>query len=144
MKKSSLRPFLPWIGGALGILLALWGVSAAIERMGARPGPLSSPSIQPARSLPAGATAQIDVKVFDEMGKEYALGTPLPRQLSLLIRDAGGQEYSVPFDRVGSWSVDAPDGTYTIPEDQKNLGNWSWKMTGEDARWLLSKRRADR
>lgn len=125
------RVIAPWVLGAAAILLTLWGVSAGIERMAdrqelgaAKPGQAGLPAM-------TNAPASIDVKVLDDNGAEYPVGTPLPRKLSLMIRDAGGQEYSMPFDRVGVWAVEAPDGIYTIPETQKDLGNWSWKMTGE-------------
>jgi len=125
------RAYVPWVLGGLGIILALWGVSATIERMASQPGVGLSQPTQPGSVLPNSATAHIAIIVLDAKGEEYALGTPLPRQFSLLMRNVAGQEYSVPFDRVGVWAVDAPDGTYTIPKEQKGLGNWSWKMVGD-------------
>ena len=133
---SRFRSFIPWVLGALAVLLAFWGISVALDKMVARP-----PSVQdsagadlpnpPVATTGTDAKAQVSVRVLDSTGKEFPVGAPLPRRLSLLIREASGQEYMVPFDRVGVWVVEAPDGTYAIPPDQKELGNWSWKIGGK-------------
>ena len=149
LPRGRLKTYAPWVLGVVGILVALWGLSMVIERMAAQPEAGVSQSASPAGILATGGTAHLDVKVLDDRGKEYPLGTPLPREVSLSILDSNGQEYSIPFDRVGVWAVDAPDGMYTIPEDQKKLGNWSWKMAGGgvkmDAKikaWVVSISRA--
>jgi hypothetical protein len=142
--------FAPWIGGVLGILLLLWGLSSAIERMVFSPASSggSTAGAPPGQLLPNSATAHLDVKVLDENGKEYPLGTPIPRQLSLTMLNTEGQEFLVPFDRVGVWAVDAPDGQYSVPAEQKKLGNWSWKISGAGVKldkasraWLVTLKR---
>jgi len=132
-RRSPVRAIAPWVLGLAGILLAMWGISSAIERMAVRPGMGGGEAgaKRPGATLPVGATVQVEVRVMDEDGKEFPLGSPLPRQLSLTMLGAEGQEFLVPFDRAGSWAVEAPDGAYTIPDGQKKMGNWRWKLSGK-------------
>jgi len=146
-----------WIAGVAGLLLVLWGVSGYLEYIGTH----ASRSSQSAAGNGAGGgtsdsegkgqsatqfetSVHVQVKVLDEEGREFALGTALPRQLSLKLVGANGQEYTAPFDRVGVWAIATPSGEYRLPLQQTDLGSWRWKvsckgmiMDREGGAWIL-------
>ena len=128
-----------WGVGLGAVLLLLWGISTAIERMAVPTSKGESISAQAGPAMPDRSNTRVVVRVIDEKGVEYQVGAQLPRQLTLDMLDPGGQVYSVPFDRAGTWSVESPPGTYTISPIQKGLGNWKWKLTGGTVRFDKAK-----
>lgn len=125
-----------WVLGALGVLLAIWGVSQYLEYLGTRKA--SGPPVADADRELVGAggpehpvSANLDVMVMDEKNSPFPVGTALPRRLMLNMANPDGQVYSMPFDKVGAWAVDAPAGDYVVPLAQEHLGNWRWKLEGE-------------
>jgi len=128
-----------WVLGAAGVLLVMWGISQYIEYLGTSPAPagrkvehLASPSVS--ESIPPPSPGKLNLRLNvharDEKGKDFPVGTALPRRLTITLLDSSGQEYTAPFDRIGAWVVEVSPGKFRIPGDQQGLGNWSWKLEG--------------
>ncbi len=143
-----------WIAGGMALFAAAVAGWYYIDPLGSRLGAdkAGAGSVAPDDPTVSMRTDRlyVKVKVLDEGGNEFAVGTPLPRRLQLEARGEDGNRYIMPFDRVGSWAVEAPYGTFFIPLEQKGLGNWRWKVSGSRVRkdranavWVVSFQKSD-
>jgi len=93
------------------------------------------PMAQPAPSDPLAQgnyNVVLQVHAKDPSGGMAPVGTTLPRRLTLKFQNEKGQTLLENFDRVGLWAIDMPAGTYWIPLKQDELGEWKWKVAGEN------------
>jgi len=131
------RMLLPVLAGLAGLLLAGWMITAYLRRP--QSGSLEDTLAQggaPGSAAPSNLAADrynavLQVRVKGAHGEMVAVGTNLPRKLTLTLHDAAGNTYAEVFDRVGLWAIEVPPGTYVIPRDQPDLAHWTWVLTGE-------------
>ena len=129
-----------------GSALAAWVIAGYLGRATLLPGAAVTPTPEtgtvptppPGVGAPTASdlvkqqyNAVLRVQVQDEHGVQAAVGTALPRRLTIVLQDSDGRKYAEQFDRVGIWAIEVPPGTYVIPRDQPDLAGWKWTLTGE-------------
>jgi hypothetical protein len=129
------RKVAPWVLLFLGLAFAGYAVVHYLTLQYQAENALSATSVPNddgimAPAAPGMVSIRVSVRVR-VTGSLAPIGTSLPRMISLRMTGKDGQPYEARFDRAGVWGMEAPPGEYLISGKQKDLGEWSWEMTGD-------------